>query len=88
MTIPGHGMSFSPLTATPGQHGWHVLQMAAPSKWGLGDSDLTLVQPPGFSGWTDTVPDHKDSCHLVEDTIINPLSQANVEAAMGLCNFC
>lgn len=35
-------------------------------KGGLRDSNLILVQPPGFSCWVEMVLDQKDNDHLIE----------------------
>lgn len=56
----------------PASHGyprpsWLVdpLDTAQP-KGSLGNSNLILVQPPGFSSWTDIILDHKDNDHSTE----------------------
>ena len=54
LTILGKNAAFSPFT-------WLVqLWVAAQSERGLADSRYTLVQPPRFSRWMDTVLDHEN----------------------------
>lgn len=57
----GHDASFSLLAASL----LIRLLYGSSPKGVLGDLNLILVQPPGFSCWIDMVLDHKDNDHLV-----------------------
>lgn len=56
----GAWYSFFHLPATLDQPAWYTLWVAAWLKWDVGDSNLILVQPPGFSCWTDIILDQKE----------------------------